>query len=120
MTTAQKLVSLRKKLASRNKMLEKNDAKVAKDKARAKALHKEVSDIVEEIAQLEVKALSETLNTSGITAADVQEAIAAGLIKPSTTDKGKEQDGATYNTVTSADSTKEADVKENTNEISDS
>ncbi len=110
MTIAQKLTALNKKLASRKKMLEKNDERIAKDKARGKALHKEINEIAEEISQLEVKALSETLNTSGITAADVQNAIVAGIIKPSSTN---EKDGATY-------STTKAEKKEDMNEVSDS
>lgn len=118
MTTTQKLAALNKKLTSRKKALEKNDEKIAKDKARGKALHKELNEIAEEISQLEMKVLSETLNTSGITASDVQNAIVAGLIKPSSANN--EKDGATYSTVTAADTTKDTEVKEDTNEVSDS
>lgn len=109
MTTTQKITALRKKLSARQKQLEKFSEKISKDKAKEKALKKEIEGITEEISELETKELTEVLNTSGITAADVHNAIIAGLIKPS---------AESANTVTKADIS--AEKEESENEISSS
>lgn len=83
MTKSQKIAGLRKKMTSRQKQLEKCSAKISNEKTKEKALKKEIEYISEEISQLEIQELSAAMTTSGITAADVQNAIIAGLIKPS-------------------------------------
>ena len=81
MNTESKLAQLRKKSEKKAKELADCGEVIAKTKAAIKALKKELSRINSEISALELMQLSETLNSNGITAADITAAIAAGNIK---------------------------------------
>ena len=119
MTTSQKIAGLRKKMTSRQKQLTEINSKISKEKAKEKALKKEIDRIAEEISQFEIKELSDTLTASGITAADVQNAITSGLIRPSEKSENTNAEKPTNDTDNKADAV--TDTKEVAdNEISDS
>lgn len=85
MNTENKLAALRKRYEKKFKDLADCETTIAKTKAEIKALKKELAAIRAEISALEMMQLSETLNSNGITPADITAAIAAGHIKKSET-----------------------------------
>lgn len=81
--TNSKISKLREKAELKANQLTECSEKIKKAKEEMKALKKEIAALEQEINSLELMQLSETLNNNGITAADVEAAIAAGHIKKS-------------------------------------
>lgn len=74
-----KINSLREKISAKEKKLFSNQVQLKAAKVSIKALKKEIAEIEAEIHKLQMQQLSETLSKNGITAEEIQEAIAAGI-----------------------------------------
>ena len=81
--TAGKISKLREKSEQKTMQLMEISDNIAKSKEQIKVLKKDIAYLNEQIAALEMKQLSETLASNGITKADIEAAIAAGQ-KPET------------------------------------
>lgn len=79
--TEKKIEQLKKKISAKETRLEKLTKKISDTKSDIKSLKNEIEDMCFEIKQLELAQLSETLTQKGLTAADVEAAIAAGEIR---------------------------------------
>lgn len=78
------ITKLRKKLEAKQKKLKSCEAQLAAAKNSIKSLKKDISEIESEISNCQLQQLSNTLNAKGITTADIEEAIAAGIFEKST------------------------------------
>lgn len=82
-----KINSLREKISAKEKKLLSNKEQLKSAKNNIKALKKEIAEFEAEIHKLQMQQLSETLSKNGITAEEIQEAIAAGIFeKPAQTE----------------------------------
>ena len=79
--TAGKISKLREKSEQKTMQLMEISDNIAKSKEQIKVLKKDIACLNEQIAALEMKQLSETLASNGITKADIEAAIAAGQFK---------------------------------------
>ncbi len=79
--TAGKISKLREKSEQKTMQLMEISDNIAKSKEQIKVLKKDIAYLNEQIAALEMKQLSETLASNGITKADIEAAIAAGQFK---------------------------------------
>jgi len=127
MTTLQKLEKLREKAKQKKSQLAEQVGKINSARDEIKALKKEISQFKQEITSLELMQLSETLGANGLTAADVEAAIADGSLKKAviagvkadeisdSVKENSEKNRATYST--NSEIKAEEDKK---NEVSDS
>lgn len=90
MSTESRLKSLNAKIAVKRQRLSQHGEQLKAAKAGIRAVKKELAELEAELAQLRLQQLSDTLTAKGITPADIQDAIAAGIF-----DKN---DRATYST----------------------
>lgn len=94
-----KIQQLKMKKSAKITKRDKTLARISEEKSEVKKLNREITEIDEEIRQLELKQLSETLSRNGITAADITAAIAAGGIKKSEkSDEEQEESADMYST----------------------
>lgn len=126
MNTLQRLEKLREKAKQKESQLAEQVGKINFAKDEIKALKKEISQLKQEMTSLELMQLSETLGANGLTAADVEAAIADGSLKKAviaevadeisdSVKENSEQKRATYST--NSEIKAEEDKK---NEVSDS
>lgn len=80
-TIEAKIMQLHKKISAKQKKLASNEIILKAAKSSIKALKKDISDLECEVSQLQLQQLSDTLSEKGITAADIEEAIAAGIFE---------------------------------------
>lgn len=82
---SEKINSLREKISAKEKKLFSNQIQLKAAKATIKTLKKEISEIEREIHKLQMQQLSETLSENGITAEEIEQAIAAGIFEKTAT-----------------------------------
>ena len=78
------ITRLKKKLEAKHKKLKSCEAQLTAAKSSIKSLKKDINELESEISNYQLQQLSNTLNAKGITTADIEEAIAAGIFEKST------------------------------------
>lgn len=81
MNISSQIAKLREKAEQKTLQLMEISDNIAKSKEQIKVLKKDIAYLNEQISVLEMKQLSETLTSNGITKADIEAAIAAGHFK---------------------------------------
>lgn len=81
MNISSQIAKLREKAEQKTLQLMEISDNIAKSKEQIKVLKKDIAYLNEQISALEMKQLSETLTSNGITKADIEAAIAAGHFK---------------------------------------
>lgn len=84
--TEKKIQQLQKKIAAKEARIKKLNDRITAAKSEMKLINKEVDEMANEIRNLELNQLAETLSQNGITTADIAAAIAAGEIKKTNND----------------------------------
>lgn len=95
-------MTIEKKILAKQKKLAANQAQLNAAKSNAKALEKEIAELEAEIKRLQVEQMLEKLAAKGISPAEIEQAIEAGIFDKSENDKNR----ATYST-TEAEPVKE-------------
>lgn len=75
------ITRLQKKLEAKQKKLKSSEAQLTAIKNTIKSLKKDITELESEISNCQLQQLSNTLNAKGITTADIEEAIAAGIFE---------------------------------------
>lgn len=81
MNISSQIAKLREKAEQKTFQLMEISDNIAKSKEQIKVLKKDIAYLNEQISAFEMKQLSETLTSNGITKADIEAAIAAGHFK---------------------------------------
>lgn len=83
--TEKKISQLRKKIAAKESRCQKLTERITQAKSESKLIRKEIDEMTAEVRMLELNQLGDALTQNGITAEEIQAAIAAGLFeKPAT------------------------------------
>lgn len=83
--TEKKISQLRKKIAAKESRCQKLIERITQAKSEIKLIRKEIDEMTAEVRMLELNQLGDALTQNGITAEEIQAAIAAGLFeKPAT------------------------------------
>lgn len=108
MNTSAKIAQIRAKIAAKQKKVEAHLAHSESAQASANALKKEIEELEREISRLQMEQFSETLSKKGITFAEIEQAIEAGIFDKSENDKNC----ATNSTISSNEPIKEEKTDE--------
>lgn len=112
MTISEKIAQCRENIAAKQRKLASNKVQLAAAKSCLKSLVKEIAELEAEIKRLQVEQMLEKLAAKGISPAEIEQAIEAGIFDKSENDKNC----ATNSTISSNEPIKE----DNPDEISGS
>lgn len=83
--TEKKISQLRKKISAKESRCQKLIERITQAKSEIKLIRKEIDEMTAEVRMLELNQLGDALTQNGITAEEIQAAIAAGLFEKSAT-----------------------------------